>query len=405
MPDLDVLIAGSGMVGASLACALAGQGLRVATVEPVEPSAPAQPSYDDRVVALSLGSQRILGGVGAWDGLAGQATAIREVHVSDRGHFGASRLSAEHLGVAALGYVVEARAIGRALLERLAVPGGPERICPASVRSVAPGPEAVEVVVESAGGSRRLSTRLLVAADGARSGVREAAGIPAEEHPYRQSAVIANLTPARSHAGVAYERFTDSGPLALLPMTAGRCALVWTVPAERTAWALGLGDEAFLAAVQDRFGDRLGALLRVGRRSAHPLSLVRARAQVRGRVVVVGNAAHSLHPVAGQGFNLGLRDAAALAEVLVDAARAGGDPGAPGTLAAYAGWREGDQRQVTLFTDAVVRLFSSGSRVLAAARGLGLLAVDLLPGVGPGLARRMMGLHGRQPRLACGISI
>jgi 2-octaprenyl-6-methoxyphenol hydroxylase len=403
--EFDVLIVGSGMVGASLACALAGGALRVVTVEPVEASAPAQPSYDDRVVALSRGSQRILHAVGVWGALPEEATPIQAVHVSDRGHFGAARLAAGPLGVEALGYVVEARALGAALLARLQAPDGPQRLCPARVVAVTPAEDAATVRLEAGGVVREVRARLVVAADGGRSGVRDGLGIAADERPYGQTAVIANLSPERAHRGVAYERFTESGPLALLPMRGGRCGLVWTVPSPDAERVLGLDDAAFLAVLQDRFGDRLGRFTRVGRRSAYPLSLVRAREQVRRRVAVIGNAAHTLHPVAGQGFNLGLRDAAALAQLVVDAARAGSDPGASSVLEAYARWRRADQAEVTLFTDSVVRLFSNRSPLLAAARNTGLLALDLLPGLKGELAWRMMGLAGRQSRLACGVPL
>ncbi|MCU0937344.1 MAG: 2-octaprenyl-6-methoxyphenyl hydroxylase [Gammaproteobacteria bacterium] len=434
-PDFDVLIAGSGMVGASLACALAGGPLRIGVVEPVEPSAPAQPSYDDRVVALSLGSRRILEGIGVWEALRAAATPIRAVHVSDRGHFGATRLRADRAGVEALGYVVEARALGQALLARLGLAPGIERICPARVASLVPGDRAVGVALASPGrpassggadpavprvgeGSDRqrpvpgspgllqtLASRLIVAADGGQSVVREAAGIAVEEREYRQSAVIANLTPQRPHEGVAYERFTPSGPMAVLPMSEGRCALVWTVPLAAEQEVLGLDDDAFLAAVQSRFGDRLGRFLRVGARSAYPLTLRRARDHAAGRVVVIGNAAHTLHPVAGQGFNLGLRDVAALAQVLADAARTGEDPGAGTVLDRYAAWRTADQSEVSTFTDAMVRVFSNDSTLLALVRNAGLLALDLLPGLKSGFARHAMGLAGRQPRLARGLPL
>ena len=403
--DFDILIAGSGMVGASLACALAGRPLRVVTVEPVEPTASRQPSYDDRVVALSLGSQRILEATGVWRGLQGLATPIRAVHVSDRGHFGATRLEALRLGVEALGYVVEARSLGAALLARLAAPGGPERLCPARVESLAPAADAALVTLDVGGAVRRVTARLVVAADGGRSEVRAGVGIATDERPYGQAAVIANLSPERAHQGVAYERFTDTGPLAVLPMSEGRCALVWSVPEGVAERVLGLDDAEFLRAVQERFGERLGRFLRVGHRSAYPLSLVRAREQIRPRVVVIGNAAHTLHPVAGQGFNLGLRDAAALAQVIVDTVRDGGDPGLPEALESYARWRQADHSQVTGFTDAVVRVFSNRSAIIGAARNAGLLALDLLPGLKGDLARRMMGLAGRQSRLACGVPL
>lgn len=403
--DYDVLITGAGMVGASLACGLAGSALRVGVVEAVPAGAPDQPSYDDRVVALSLGSRRILGGLGVWDRLAGSATAIRAVHVSDRGRFGFTRLRAEQEGVEALGFVVEARQVGAALSERLAAAGPHDLLCPAGLVALTQDERSVVAELRGEGVPRRVSARLLVAADGGRSVAREAAGIGVAQWAYGQTALIANVSPARPHQGVAYERFTDAGPLALLPMSEGRCALVWTVASEQAAGLLALDDPAFLDALQARFGDRLGRFLRVGRRHAYPLTLLRAETQARGRVVVIGNAAHTLHPVAGQGYNLGLRDVAVLAQVILDAVRSGEDPGAAAVLERYTAWRDADQRSTARFTDGLARLFSSRSTLLGLARNTGLVALDLAPALKHTLARRAMGLAGRQPRLARGLPL
>jgi len=401
----DILIVGGGMVGGSLACALAGQTLRVGVLEAVPATAERQPSYDDRAVALSLGSKRILEGIGVWDAISSQAVPIERIHVSDRGHFGIARLSARGEGVEALGYVVEARMLGPVLGRCMGEAQAVDLICPARLEDIEIGADRVVAGVDVDGEPRRLGARLLVAADGGRSLVRRSAGIAASEWDYGQSAVIANVTPERSHGHVAYERFTDTGPMALLPMAGGRCALVWTVRTAQAEQLLGLDDEAFLARLQQRFGDRLGRFRKVGRRSAYPLSLVRSREQARERLVIIGNAAHSLHPIAGQGFNLGLRDVAALAQVLVDAHREGGDPGELVALRRYARWRSGDQGRTMAFTDALVRVFSNRLLPLVLARNLGLVALDLLPPVKHGLGRLAMGLGGRQPRLARGLPL
>jgi len=401
----DILIVGGGMVGGSLACALAGQPLRVAVIEAVPPSAPGQPSYDDRAVAVSLGSSRILEGIGAWDRLAGQAVPIRHIHVSDRGHFGFTRLSAAQEGVPALGYVVEARMLGPVLGDCMQPAEGLDLLSPARLVQVTAGRESVSAMVETDGERLDLTARLVVAADGGRSLVREAAGIATREWDYGQAAVIANVTPERPHHHTAFERFTETGPVALLPMNEGRCALVWTVQAGQVDEVLGLEDRAFLNRLQARFGHRLGRFHQVGRRSAYPLALIRAREQARERLVVVGNAAHSLHPIAGQGFNLGLRDVAVLAQILVDARRQGQDPGGFSVLQAYADWRRRDQDGVSLFTDGLVRVFSNRFTPLVLARNLGLLATDLVPPVKHVLARFAMGLAGRQPRLARGLPL
>ncbi|WP_338113739.1 FAD-dependent monooxygenase [Thiococcus pfennigii] len=266
-------------------------------------------------------------------------------------------------------------------------------------------PQWVEVQVAEGGVSERLRTRLLVAADGGDSSVRRLLGIGLRERPYGQDALIATLTPDRPQPGVAFERFTESGPLALLPMTEGRWSLVWSVPQDRTAGLLALSDEAFLARIQGYFGWRLGRLARTSPRRAFPLVQRLASEATRPRVVLIGNAAHTLHPVAGQGLNLGLRDVAALAEVLVAARRAGDDVGGTAALAAYRDWRRRDQAEVAATTDLLARLFVGGWPPLRAARDLGLLGIELVPGLRHQLARRFMGRAGRQTRLARGLPL
>lgn len=399
--DADVIIAGGGLVGASLATALAGQGLRVIVIEAMPYGSGDHPGFDDRVIALAYGSMRILDGLGLWRQLAPGATPIRRIHISDRGHFGAARLTAREEGVPALGYVVAARAMG-AVLEGVLGAGDVRILAPALVVTVAPVEDAVEVTVESGGEELRLRAALLVAADGGESTVRAAVGIGTRTRDYGQSAVIANVLADRPHQDRAFERFTDTGPLALLPMTDNRYSMVWTVAHRQVEDILALSDAGFLAALQERFGMRAGRFVRSGSRTVYPLRLIRAREQVAARAVVIGNAAHTLHPVAGQGFNLGLRDAAALAEALVDARRGSVDLGSPEVLRAYARWRRVDQNRATLLTDGLVRLFSRPFTPLALARTMGLVTLDLVPALKHGLARTTMGLVGRQPRLARG---
>jgi 2-octaprenyl-6-methoxyphenol hydroxylase len=393
------------MVGASLAIALAGRGLRLALIEAHEPGAETQPSYDDRAIALAYGTRRIFEALDVWPGLQAVSEPIRDIHVSDRGHFGFTRLHAEDEGVPALGYVVTARELGRVLLGRMAEDAALEVFAPARVVRFDDRGDQVAVEVERNGVVESLHGRLLVAADGGNSAIREQLDVPVQRWQYGQSAVVANITPSRPHGNVAYERFTESGPVALLPMTGERCALVWTVRDEDVEQTLALEDAAFLAAFQERFGHRLGRFTRVGRRAAYPLSLLRARESVRGRVAIIGNAAHTLHPIAGQGFNLGIRDVAALAEVVVEAQAGGGDVGAPEVLAAYEDWRLAEQRNIALATDGLARLFSNPLGLIRAGRNLGLLAMEFMPMAKRPLARAAMGLFGRQPRLARGVRL
>lgn len=403
--DYDVVIVGGGMVGASLALALGATALRVAVLEAVPLRSRAQPSYDDRAIALACGTQRIFAAMGLWEDLRAEATPIEGIHISDRGRFGFTRLQARDEGVPALGYVAIGRAMGAVLGDRLQQLGNVSLQCPADVTNVVSGSEHAEVTVEHEGQTRRLRARLVIAADGATSKVREWFGIGARRWDYGQTAVITNVTPQLPHRHRAYERFTDSGPLALLPMSDHRCALVYTVQSARADAVMALDDEAFLRDLQQRFGDRLGTFQRVGQRRAYPLQLVRAREHVRPRLALIGNAAHTLHPVAGQGFNLGLRDVAVLAEVICDAATAGRDIGAIAVLEEYARWRRRDHLKMIAFTDGLARLFANPLLPVRALRDAGMLAMDLLPPFKRVLTRHTMGLAGRLPRLARGLPL
>lgn len=405
-PDYDILIVGGGMVGASLALALRDSGLRMGVIEAVPFGATAQPSYDDRSVALAYGSRRIYSGMGLWQRIEqGGATPIRRIHVSDRGHFGSARLDSESMGVEAMGYVVENRVLGTALMQVLGTSQNIHLISPAQVNDVEFSAHAARVSLLQSGASRTLSACLLVAADGGRSVVRTRLNIATTQEEYAQRAVITNISLERPHGGIAYERFTRHGPLALLPMSDQRCSVVWSLPPAQAQQALALSDGQFLRHLQDSFGDRLGAFVKTGARHSYPLTRTRVAEHVRERLVLVGNAAHTLHPVAGQGFNLGLRDVAALAQVLVDAQGEGRDIGDLVILRRYADWRRRDNAAVSAFTDGLVRIFSNALPPLVLARNLGLLLLDLMPPVRRGLMRRTMGLAGRLPRLARGLPL
>ncbi|TFG87904.1 MAG: 2-octaprenyl-6-methoxyphenyl hydroxylase [Chromatiales bacterium] len=403
--DCDVLIAGGGMVGASLAVALAGLPLRVLLVEAIPAGSPGQPSFDSRTTALSRSSQHILGALGIWPAVAARATPILKIHVSERGRLGAAVIDAGDDGGEALGYVVENRLLGAELWRLLA--GGPNITVhsPATVTAVSDSADALQVQVDQAGAISTIRTRLLVVADGARSTLRGALGIAARTRPYEQVAIVGNVSVGKPGAGtVAYERFTADGPLALLPAGDDRYVFVLTRRDAVADVVQALPDPAFLELLQKEFGFRLGRFQRVGVRSRYPLELVEAEAVTTRRVAVIGNAAHGLHPVAGQGYNLGLRDAAALAELVAAEMRrtdAEPDPGRESLLAGYANWRRPDQRKVVAFTDGLIRLFDRTD--LGPLRGLGLLLFDAAPGAKRLLARETMGLAGRRTRLARGL--
>ncbi|MBW9265322.1 MAG: 2-octaprenyl-6-methoxyphenyl hydroxylase [Candidatus Thiodiazotropha sp. (ex. Lucinisca nassula)] len=403
--SFDLLIVGGGMVGASLAHAVSGQGLRIGVIEAWPFDSSAQPSFDDRVLALSWGSRIILQAMGVWDDIQVAAEPILNIHISDRGHFGFTRLNHLDEGVEALGYVVTARALGQALLPDLVNHDAIKMICPARLKSFAVSDRDVEVRIGQDDGEQVLSTRLLVAADGGDSLVRQFLSIPLKEKSYGQTAIIANLRAEQAHQGIAYERFTNTGPLALLPMRDDRLSMVWTAKDDQIAELMALRDEAFLLRLQDRFGYRLGRLYELGKRVAYPLSLRQAVEQVSSRVALIGNAAHAIHPVTGQGFNLGLRDVAVLADLVSDAAQRGQDPGDIELLKEYANWRKKDQNSVAMITDSLARFFANPFGPLRLVRNLGMVGLDVVPSMKHLVARQFMGLNGRLPRLARGISL
>ncbi len=388
----SLAIIGGGLVGASLALALQDgareRGWCIHLIEPFEPGHEYQPSYDARSTALSYGTRLIYQRLGLWERIAERAEPILRIHVSERGSFGAARLDCTREGVEALGYVVENAWIGhclwQALDDQVVV-----RHCPAEVERLEPIATGYRLSFTD---GQQLQCDLTVLADGGRSGLREQLGIQVSRRPYGQTALIANITPGKPHGGLAFERFTEDGPMALLPLQDDRCALVWTrsqVDAARLAQA---HEAAFLAELQEAFGYRLGALQQVGARHLYPLTLIEAEEQVRSGLVVLGNAAHSLHPIAGQGYNLSLRDVDALSVALLRSDAALGDLA---MLQEYARRQRFDQRVTVGFSDQVTRLFGDSGRLVSAGRNLGLLGLDLMPTAKRWFARQAMGLGTR----------
>jgi len=402
--DVDVAIVGGGMVGASLALALRDLGIKVLLIEGVAPNSSAQPSFDDRTTALGNASRRIFESLGVWATVAPQASAIRTIHVSDAGRFGFARLRAEEQGIDAFGYVVANRVIGAALWEKLqASPAITVRV-PATAENIKITDAGATFSIVGADGSREsVGARLVVAADGAHSSVRAAAEIEAGVEDYDQIAIVANVGSERAHDGTAYERFTPSGPLAVLPLYDGSYGVIWSCRPQDAASVMSLDDKGYLSELQKRFGWRAGKFVRVGRRASYPLKLTRAATTTATRTVLIGNAAQALHPIAGQGFNPGLRDAAMLAEVLANAEVA--DIGAPMLLQRFAEWRAADRGGVVRFTDGLVKLFGSSRPGMGLLRNLGLLMFDLTPPAKTALARVSAGFGGPSPRLARGLPV
>jgi 2-octaprenyl-6-methoxyphenol hydroxylase len=399
----DVLIIGGGMVGSSLVCALASAGLpasaRVLLVEASAihaRSAAQQPGYDARSTVLSAGTVACFQQLRLWQDCSAFAEPIRDIHVSDQGRFGSVRLHSDDEGVSALGHVVENAALGRALNSALLAHQAIEICAPAKVQQLRPVPQGMQLQLQTERGLHEISAALVVLAEGGRSGLCTQLGIHIDQQPYEQTAVIANVSFAQPHQGVAYERFTPNGPLALLPLAdlAGehRAALVWTQPASAAGEVLALTDAEFLQRLHADFGDRVGAFTRVGKRASFPLTLQVAQEQIRPALVLLGNVAHTLHPVAGQGFNLALRDSMLLAENILQSLRSGADPGAFTRLQAYLERARGDQQLTISFSDYMTRLFSSSSTPLVWARRFGMASIDLLPPLKHALSRQAMGL-------------
>lgn len=413
--EVDVAIVGGGLVGASLAVALSGQALRVALLEAAPPPQSAW-SWDERCIALNDASYRILQQLGLWPALQGDAAAIVATHISERGRFGAARFAAADAGLQALGYNTPLRSLGAALWQAVEAAPHVRLYCPVRVAALQREDEAVRLHLQpgnagDAAPSRApdaatlprtavlpaaLRARLVVAADGARSTIRQLLGHEAEVRDYQQSAIVSAVRLARPHQGVAYERFLPEGPLALIPKPEAAMSLVWTQPQARVAAMLALSDADYLAQAQAAFGGRLGPFRSVGRRWAYPLARTITRPAWAPRVVFVGNAAQSLHPVAAQGFNLGLRDVAALAAVLrhAQAQARDFDPGAEPLLATYSAERAADRAETAGLTDTMVRVFSNRLPGVAQLRHWGLVAVDVLPGLRGAIMHQHLGHRG-----------
>jgi len=406
--DYDVVIVGGGMVGASLALQLSyhsSSRIKILVVESFPGAANGEPhgyspSFDARSTALSYGSRKIFEALELWPAIAEHGAAIESIHVSERGGIGSSSLDRDHITWPALGYVVENAWLGQVFLRALQGCHNVDFLAPAVAESIVPRRRGADIVVTAAGEQPySVHAQLVVIADGANSALRRQLGIDTAVRDYHQSALIANVSLDRPHRGRACERFTDSGPMALLPLTASegsahRCALVWTLAPDQAQQLCECDEADFLAQLQHRFGDGQGLFTAVGERSSYPLKLVEAREQVRSGVVIMGNAAHSIHPVAGQGFNLALRDCAALVVQLVEAQQRAEPLGGLALLQRYERQQAFDQQKTIQFSDQVMALFAHRNRGLRLLRGLGLIALDASVGLKKSFIAHAGGLHG-----------
>lgn len=402
----DIVIVGGGMVGISLALLLrAQQPWNILLIEAQELASSDGPvsgayssSFDARSTALSWSSKNIYQSIGLWPQLKKHLSAIAQIHVSDRGHVGMTRIDAGDANVDALGYVVENQWLGSVLLNQL-TKTDIQLLGSCKLETIEPLASGMRLQLQQADKDlQTIETKLLVIADGAGSTTAQQLGIQSQSTPYYQTGIIANVSLEKPHGGVAYERFTDQGPMALLPLAdfkgRPRSALVWTQPRAMAETLMAADEQAFLEQLQLRFGYRLGHFKQLGKRVAYPLALTTATEQVRRHLVVMGNAAHSLHPVAGQGFNLSLRDAAALANSLAEAGDRIGDLA---VLQNYQQQQAIDQRNTVLFSDSLPKLFGLSSSIVALGRNSGLLAMDLIPSLRNSFAQFGMGMATREP--------
>jgi 2-octaprenyl-6-methoxyphenol hydroxylase len=396
--DYDLVIAGGGLAGNCLALALKDTGLRIAIIEANTRKQLYASQAGDRALALAAGTVIMLEAQGIWQGISHAATAIKQIHVSDRGHFGKTRLSAQKERVDALGYVITARDI-ETHVANLVTEAGIELISPARVVGLMSGEEEVCISLKQGNESLTVSAGLLIGADGGLSSVRKLLDIAQHVTEYGQTALVTTIKSTIPHKNTAFERFTASGPLALLPVAKSQCAVVWTCTNEDAKALMLVSEVDFLAELQHAFGFKLGELSLTAPRRAFPLSLIRAEKMVAGRAVIIGNAVHQLHPVAGQGFNLGLRDVINLAEMLIKQHEQNKDIGAAGFLKEYAVSRKKDHDRTIGFTDALVKIFSNEWLALAAARNIGLALLDHIPSAKSLLTRHAMGLTEYMPRL------
>lgn len=399
----EVAIVGGGLSGLTLACALGTAGVRVVVIDRDPPASQLAEAFDGRTTAIAYGSARVLDGAGIWGDCVDEAGPMLDIRVTDQNSPLFLHYDHRDVGDAPFGWIVENRTIRKALFKRLkALEGVVTHLAPVAVTALDRTDSGVTV---SLADGRTVKSRLVVGADGKKSLCREEAGIKTTSWTYRQHAIITAIEHEEPHGGVAVELFLPAGPFAMLPMTGNRTSIVWTERSELAPWYLKLDEARFTAELQRRVGDWLGRIRPVGLRGCYPLGLMHAERYTDRRLALISEASHAMHPIAGQGLNVGIRDVAALAEVVVDAIRVGLDPGAADVLDRYQRWRRVDTMTLLATTDLLTRLFSNDIPPLALARRLGMAAIDRLPPLRPMkrlLMRHAMGVVGELPRMVRG---
>ena len=401
--EVEALIVGGGLVGLTLGSALAGAGLPVAVVDRADPTTMVAPEFDGRATAIANGSARVLQGIGLWDAVAAHASAIKDIRVSDGDSLLFLHYDHREVGDEPLGHIIENRYLRLALYDHVRSLASLELLAPTEIADLTRS--ATGVVAELTDG-RQIRARLLLACDGRNSELRDAAGIGVTRWRYQQTSIVCAVFHDRPHNNIAHERFLPGGPFAILPMTDAdgrhRSAIVWTDRDDVAPAMMALDDTAFVAELAPRFGDILGTLAMAGPRWSHPLGLSHAQRYIDQRMALVGDAAHAIHPIAGQGLNMGIRDIAALAEVVIDARRLGRDIGAPDILADYERWRRFDNLVLAVVTDVMNKLFSNDIAPVRVVRDLGLGTVNRIAPLRRNFMRHAMGTVGDLPRLVRG---
>lgn len=403
--DYDVTIVGGGMAGAALACSLSGKGLNIAVIESVLFSAEEQPSYDDRGITLSLSSKRIFSALNLWAKVKQFANPIEKIHVSEQGSFASVRLNASDVNLPSLAFVIPAKQLGQCLLEQVQAAEDIDYLCPAEFQGFELLHDHSTIDIKQTNETKRYSSRLLIAADGSFSSIRQQAGLATRVKDYGQTAIVSNISFQKPLNNTAYERFTKHGPLAILPLRANDAVCVYTVERNNSSYFMQCDETTYCEQILQEFGRRLGSIEKLGKRRSYPLRLVECTEQVKRGLIVLGNAAHTIHPNGAQGFNLALRDVAGLAECIIKLKDDNQLLASEKLQHDYLTMREADQNNVIQFSDGLTELFYNDSRFKKLLRFLAMTGIEKIPFAKRELIKRGMGVTNAQPKLVRGMAL